>query len=394
MVVMLTKISIIIPVFNTASYLDECLKSVLNQTFTDFEIICVNDGSSDSSLDVLKNYQLKDNRIKVISQSNKGAGAARNVGIKYAKGDYILFLDSDDYITNHALSEVYDIAVSTSADMVLFKLINFDNETYETSKSNYFEMKFIKDIVGDNVFSWKNVKNRFFDISITAPGKLIKTNLIKNIRFPEEIIFEDNVFFSKVLFKTKRLYFYDRYLYNRRLRDDSVTTSYYEHFIDCVTAYDLIESEIRKSGNYDYLADQLFNRKCRDIFNRFSQLPNKFKKEYYDKTKENFLKNKNKLESEGTLKICDEYSLNLFNSAINTRTYREFELSVENYNLKLQLDKLRLDNQLLKRQHAKKIYKMETDYKQQIESIKGSTSWKITRIFRVVANFFRRIFSS
>ena len=92
------KISVIVPIFNVEKYLKECLESIINQTFKDIEIICINDGSTDNSLDILNQYAEKDNRIKVITQSNQGLSAARNTGIKYANGEYISFIDSDDYI--------------------------------------------------------------------------------------------------------------------------------------------------------------------------------------------------------------------------------------------------------------------------------------------------------
>ena len=91
-------LSVIVPVYNTEKYLRECLDSIINQTFRDIEIICVNDGSTDKSLEILKEYALKDNRIKVITQGNKGQSVARNIGLNNASGKYITFIDSDDYL--------------------------------------------------------------------------------------------------------------------------------------------------------------------------------------------------------------------------------------------------------------------------------------------------------
>ena len=92
-------LSIVVPVFNTASYLDRCINSILNQTFKDFELICIDDGSTDNSMEILEKYRITDNRVKVIHfEQNKGASAARNAGIENAKGEFIGFVDSDDYI--------------------------------------------------------------------------------------------------------------------------------------------------------------------------------------------------------------------------------------------------------------------------------------------------------
>ena len=111
-------------------YLKECLDSVCSQNFNDLEIICVNDGSTDSSLDILEDYAKKDNRIKVITQKNSGLGHARNTGLNHATGDYILFVDSDDFLTDNSLDELYYNAISNDSDIVIF---NFNNCNYCSS---------------------------------------------------------------------------------------------------------------------------------------------------------------------------------------------------------------------------------------------------------------------
>ena len=97
----MVKVSVVIPVYNVEDYLRDCLDSIVNQTLKDIEIICINDGSTDNSLEILEHYKSKDERIKVISQENGGISAARNKGIDLASGDYISFIDSDDYIDNN-----------------------------------------------------------------------------------------------------------------------------------------------------------------------------------------------------------------------------------------------------------------------------------------------------
>jgi glycosyltransferase involved in cell wall biosynthesis len=116
----LPKISIIIPVYNTEPYLRQCLDSAVNQTFKDIEIICINDGSNDGCLDILRQYRRMDKRIKIIDQENKGQGEARNAGLDVASGEYLCFIDSDDWLELSALSELYAKAKSCNADMVLF----------------------------------------------------------------------------------------------------------------------------------------------------------------------------------------------------------------------------------------------------------------------------------
>lgn len=392
MVCILTKISIIIPVFNTAKYLNECLDSVINQSLTDIEVICVNDGSTDSSMEVLQYYQSKDSRIKILSQENKGLSSSRNFALQHATGEYILFIDSDDYIERDCLYDVYNVAKTNSLDMLMFKLINFDDDTYEKSKSGYFDMKFLKNAVGESIFSWSDVKNRLFDICVTAPGKLFKRNLISDIKFPEGLIFEDNLFFIKSFLKAKRVIFIDEYYYFRRLRHDSIINSYYSKFSDCIIIYDLIGDYLRKNNVYDELSEQLFNRRCRDIYARYSDVDDEFKEDFFYKIKENFKKEKLKLENEGTLGVCSERSLAIFNSAIHSSNYKEFEYQVTIFDLKRENDKLRLNQNILKRENQnqiKQLNEINRQYRLEIKMMKNSPAYRITDLIKKIL---KRIF--
>lgn len=114
------KVSIVIPVYNVERFLKQCLDSVLAQTFTDYEVVCVNDGSTDSSPGILRRYAKKDNRILVIDQENGGLSAARNTGMSYARGEYIAFLDSDDYLDSQMLEKTVAKAEESHADIVIF----------------------------------------------------------------------------------------------------------------------------------------------------------------------------------------------------------------------------------------------------------------------------------
>lgn len=115
----MAKISVVIPVYNVKNYLEKCLNSVCNQTFEDIEVICVNDSSTDDSLKILNQFAEKDNRIKIINfEENKGVSTARNIGIETAKGEYVGFVDSDDYIDLDFYEKLYNKAVETSAEIV------------------------------------------------------------------------------------------------------------------------------------------------------------------------------------------------------------------------------------------------------------------------------------
>ena len=119
------KISVILTVFNTAQYLKDCLESLLKQTYTNMEIICINDGSTDNSLEILYEYAQKDSRIKVYSQENQGIASSRNTGLNLAEGDYITFIDSDDIISENAMATAINTAISNNSNLVInYKFLN------------------------------------------------------------------------------------------------------------------------------------------------------------------------------------------------------------------------------------------------------------------------------
>ena len=128
------KVSVVIPVYNVEKFLKECLNSIINQSLEDIEIICVDDGSTDNSPKILKEYSLKDNRIKIISQENGGHAVATNNGMALANGKYLYLMDSDDILELNALEELYEYAENKNVDFVLFPAMNYDND-----KNRYYK---------------------------------------------------------------------------------------------------------------------------------------------------------------------------------------------------------------------------------------------------------------
>ena len=144
------KVSVIVPVYNVEKYLKDCLDSVVNQTLEDIEIICVNDGSTDNSLAILEEYAEKDSRIKIITQENKGLGGARNTGLYHANGEYISFIDSDDWIELNTFEELYNMSKNLDLDMLMFQMKVFNIETGEFIEDQYNNIDSIDDsFIGD-----------------------------------------------------------------------------------------------------------------------------------------------------------------------------------------------------------------------------------------------------
>ncbi len=196
------KISVIIPVFNVEKYLRKCLDSVINQTLKDLEIICINDGSEDSSLDILHEYAQRDNRIILVSQENCGLSATRNRGIEMATGQYIGFVDSDDWIDLDFYEKLYEAAIKYQADVACASLlrVNSDNNNDNKKNKNVYFLKYNRYKCTDRVrlkYTYADIPNNNYVMNrIYERVKLQKSN----IRFEEGVTFEDIEFSHRVVY--------------------------------------------------------------------------------------------------------------------------------------------------------------------------------------------------
>ncbi len=223
------KVSVIIPVFNVERYLEECLDSILAQTLKEIEIICVNDGSVDNSLNILKEYEKKYPQIKVMDQLNKGQSAARNRALEQASGEYVYFMDSDDLLTSKALDELYQICNEKKLDILYFSGTSFfeDDELAKKHKgfvNNYYRKgNYTKVRTGEEMLKTL-IENKDYFVSPCLQF-LRREFLVSNrIRFFEGIIHEDNCFsFQALLLAQKTFCVNDIYFY-RRVRGSSVMT--------------------------------------------------------------------------------------------------------------------------------------------------------------------------
>ena len=172
-------VSLVIPVYNSAPYLRQCLDSVTGQTYQDLDIICVNDGSKDESLSILEDYAAKDSRIRVFSKENEGKGAAsaRNFGLKKAKGEYVQFLDSDDFFDENMVERLVTKACFTDSDVVICAGQNFDNERQcVTGRLPHPDLHYAPD---KEAFSWRDCSEYICEIAdFYVWNKLFKRQLL------------------------------------------------------------------------------------------------------------------------------------------------------------------------------------------------------------------------
>lgn len=191
------KVSVIIPVYNTELYLPKCLDSVINQTLNEIEIIAINDGSTDNSVEILNDYALNDSRIRIISSQNKGGGAARNIGLSIATGNYIIFLDSDDFFELDMLEKMYKSAIKDNLDIVVCNMNKYNdiNKKFEIHKV----ITIPEFIMPNEVFNYKKCPDDIFNYFQNAAwNKLYKLEFIKsnNLKF-QEIRRTNDLFFTK-----------------------------------------------------------------------------------------------------------------------------------------------------------------------------------------------------
>lgn len=213
-------ISVIIPVYNAEKYLNRCIDSVLNQTLTNIEIICINDGSTDKSLDILEKYAQQDKRIKIITQKNKGLSAARNTGIKQANCPFIYFIDSDDWIEHDTLEKAIskmtgDIDIVSWGANIINEGLSKNNRGIIIGRE-YHKIKLI---------GQKNIdENIILQSTYTVWNKLFKKEIINKfkLKFAEGKLFEDNDFTIMYMLHCRQGYYLGEYLYNYSQRPNSI----------------------------------------------------------------------------------------------------------------------------------------------------------------------------
>lgn len=250
------KVSVIIPVYNMEEYLDDCIQSVIKSTLKDIEIICVNDGSTDSSPDILKKYAEKDSRIVIVDKENGGLSSSRNAGMKKASGEYVLFLDSDDYIDSRALEYLYCESKADNLDQLFFSAISFfKNENLEHRfdvYGDYYSRKYdYSGIMTGRTLFCKMSEHAEFKPS--ACLQLVRRKFLEKngISFLEGVVFEDNLFTIQCLSFSQRVRYANICLYFRRVREDSIVTS--ASGLKYAYSYYRILKEIKKLINEEKL---------------------------------------------------------------------------------------------------------------------------------------------
>ena len=282
----MSKISVILPVYDCQDYIEKSITSVLNQSFSDFELIIVNDGSTDNTSEIISRFS--DSRITIITQPNHGPGAARNNALEIAEGDYIMFLDADDWFCEDALEVAHSQITRYDADLTFFKMINYDGEKYYPN--DWFEMKTFDESFEKRAFNPSETPGSIFDLSVGVCQKIYSHDFLRRIdaRFPEGIFFEDMPFFYYVYLKAERISIIKKHLYVRRKHSSSITNVVDEKFFDTVPAGQELMRIFIENGWYDAYKYDLLAYKINGPRFALRDMPLKHKSHMFDLIKKDY----------------------------------------------------------------------------------------------------------
>lgn len=234
------KVSVIIPVYNTEKYLSDCLTSLVNQTFKDFEVIVIDDGSSDSSREIINKY-VKDypKIVKFFPLCHQGISKSRNYGIKKAVGKYLTFIDSDDYVHSNFLKDMYEAVTKAKADIVVCDYYNVRGKEIEAFKLDDF-----------NLSNVKNNPQLLLKINSSPCNKLFKKELFNNLEF-EDIKYEDFLLVTKLICSAQKIIKLDKCLNYFRVRENSETTVVDERVFDILKILDKLNNYFKENDIFD-----------------------------------------------------------------------------------------------------------------------------------------------
>lgn len=289
----MVKVSVIVPVYSVEKYLHVCLNSVLNQTYQDFEIICIDDASTDSSLEILEYFAKKDSRIKIIKHDfNQGPGHSRNCGLNVAKGKYIFFLDGDDWINFNTFEVLVKKADDNDLDLLFFNEINFHEETHEFSVDVNLNVDSIINFENDVFNHFDLDKENFFKLSSHVWNKLYLKSFLdnNNIRFSNEnLAYEDIPFFYNVITAADRISLIKDKLYNFRKNKFSFIKSNDERIFDIFNVYrNVLDVFFENNSFYQYYKRILLKYIFSNLEIKYDSIDNKLKERFFIETQSLF----------------------------------------------------------------------------------------------------------
>jgi len=353
----MVKISVLIPVYNASEYLNESISSILNQSFRDIELICVNDGSKDNSLSMLNDFAAKDSRVKVIDKENGGCGSARNRALEEAKGEYVYFFDPDDIVEENTLELAYDSAIKNDSDLVIFKANIFDSNGI-SNKEIFF---YYDQSINENQFgslSFEDIKPYVLKGGYAPWSKLYKKELLDSyddFKFDLGIAFDDVPFHVKSMIRAKKISFVNEYLYHYRVDNVNSVNSTASNGFDIFKIIDIVENILRKENCFEVLKKEFY---FFNVVHILLYIINTNSAKYYELAREKFLKIDKKY-VENNPDITRRYDLVIYYENYDDfKKAYELLLALNDKNSKIQtlngkINSLKKKNKKLKKENKK-----------------------------------------
>ena len=282
----MVKVSVIMPVYNCEDFLKGSIESILNQTLSDLELICVDDGSTDNSLKILKNYEINDSRVKVFSLSHSGGGDARNFALNHICGEYLYFMDADDILDLNAFEEFYPISKSKNLDFLIFKAKKYDVDKKTLFETDYYNMAPLSKFK-DKVFNFKDLNNLIFNINVTPWCKFYNTQFVldNGAKFKSASKFHDNQFFWDIIFQAERIYFLDEFYYTQNIHAKSLIESAGKSHCDIIDVENDILKLFKKHGQFEKFKHLLYDNKMFSYVRRYDEIKDEFRDLFFKKMK-------------------------------------------------------------------------------------------------------------
>ena len=365
----MVKISVLVPVYNVEEYLEKSFSQIINQNFDDFEIIYVDDGSSDNSLSYLKDFQKRDSRVKIFSKENGGCGSARNYAFLKASGEYVYFLDPDDELEEDTLKKAYNSAVINNADIVIFKANTFNDSG--VLNDVYFNLdNTLKQADYSNFnFTYNDILEFIFDDGFAPWSKLYKKEFLdsNNLRFDEGIAFDDVPFHVKTLIKANRLAYVNEILYHYRVDNESSVNNTASNGFDIFKVIDILHDFLITQGIYNNFEESFIRFEINHIL---AYIISTDSEKYFGIAQKRF----KKISKEKISMNYEKYEL-----VIASKNYTEFKsqyLDFELKRLKGIYENLQVNNKKIKTEIG--------DLKKENNQLLSSNSWKITKPLRKI----------
>lgn len=369
----MTKVSVIIPYQNVEQYIGKCLASVCAQTLQDLQIICVNDFSTDASIDIVEKFAKNDRRITMINSDKPlGQSYARNLALKIATGEYIGFVDSDDWIDFSMFEKLYNLAKSDNTDITMCKSQLFDDKTLEISTDDYYSLKIFEKFQ-NNSFSASDVKDDILNINVVIWNKIYKNEFLKefNINFPDGFIYEDLPFSFNTFIQAKKInVLWENMYFYRQNRSYSTMQKTDKKVFDRIPMVELTYSILKKLPYFEEKKIDILSWMIDDIFHRYTLVENQYYENYYAKMKEFF--QRLNISEEDKIKLTSCYCYDEFCNILNLDYLGFWTFLIEKYKtankrIKAYEHKCNLDIQAIKHYWEQK----QLEYLEQIYTLKN-----------------------